>query len=207
MTQARELGRFAPVIDWDSVDLASGSLDDIAERLGVNPSTVSRARAKRGVPSLTARGLQVALARAQEAAARAGQPIPQTLEDAHRLAKQRRRRRERPQKTRRQTQRRAERTAAQRRSEAGTAGRIYFIAAPDVGHVKIGWTAKQAEARLGELQPSSPCVLVLMHVIEDRSEFDEHRLHERFASDRLHNEWFRLTDEIATYIEEQRQRR
>jgi hypothetical protein len=75
-------------------------------------------------------------------------------------------------------------------------GWIYFIRAGD--HVKIGYS-QDAEKRMRELSTGSAHELELLHKQRGTVE-DEHWLHNRFAIDRTHGEWFVLSDALRTYI-------
>lgn len=68
-------------------------------------------------------------------------------------------------------------------------GYYYFIHAPDVGMVKIGYSI-DPEERLLSLQIGSPCKLYLIAKYPGDVE-DERALHARFSSYRSHGEWFK----------------
>ena len=85
---------------------------------------------------------------------------------------------------------------------AGNArGVIYFLEAPEVSRVKIGFTAIRFPwMRISTHRISSPVELGPMWIM--RGSFDdEHRLHARFAKDRRHGEWFSLSKDISDFIE------
>ena len=71
-------------------------------------------------------------------------------------------------------------------------GFIYLIHARGTRRFKIGLTTRHPEARLAELNGSqSPFPLELIDWFEtDNVTEDERYLHEKFASYRVHNEWF-----------------
>ena len=77
-------------------------------------------------------------------------------------------------------------------------GFVYFARAGNSSFVKIGF-ASDVDRRMRELQTgnSSP-VKALLTLSGDRAL--EGRLHKRFAADRKSGEWFRLSDEIKTFI-------
>lgn len=75
---------------------------------------------------------------------------------------------------------------------------VYFIGAPEVGLVKIGY-AEQPKGRLGKAQVDSPTRLILLAVI-DGSVTEERQLHSRFADLRARGEWFRNEGALAEYI-------
>lgn len=74
-------------------------------------------------------------------------------------------------------------------------GWVYFIASPETGRVKIGYTSKSPETRLKNLQTGSPTELKLM-CFQPGTRDDEQRLHELLAEFRLHGEWFDAADPI-----------
>jgi len=71
-------------------------------------------------------------------------------------------------------------------------GYIYLIRAVKTDRYKIGLTTRSVEARFTELNSSqSPFPLELIDWFEtDNVTADEGYLHEKFASYRVHNEWF-----------------
>lgn len=75
---------------------------------------------------------------------------------------------------------------------------IYFLRSPDTGLVKIGTTGNyhlrlsQLIAEHGDLE-----LLGLM----DGVRLDEQALHRQFAADRVHHEWFRFSDAVASFVE------
>lgn len=73
---------------------------------------------------------------------------------------------------------------------------VYFMQAENGGPIKIG-RAKDPERRLRGMQVGSPVRLVLRRKIWTHPS-TETWLHHRFASDRLHGEWYRPTETIAT---------
>lgn len=77
---------------------------------------------------------------------------------------------------------------------------IYIIGAPELGNgrVKIGYTGRPVRFRLAALQTGSPCLLFLRAEFEG-TESIERNLHEYFAKERLHSEWFEfgLRDAVA----------
>ena len=71
----------------------------------------------------------------------------------------------------------------------------YFIT-DGTGYVKIG-KSKDADHRMSELQCASPRQLVLLGVCDH----NECELHVKFAHYHVRGEWFVLSDEIKTFIE------
>lgn len=70
-------------------------------------------------------------------------------------------------------------------------GYVYFIEAPEVGAVKIGYSEEPLR-RLTELQPHSPVLLRLVFAVKG-TYADERSLHERFAGWRIRGEWYSTT--------------
>lgn len=77
---------------------------------------------------------------------------------------------------------------------------VYFIQSGAAGPIKIGVTSNVA-LRLKGLQTGSATELRLLGVVPtDR--FSEESLHLRFASLRLHGEWFTATVELLAFVAE-----
>lgn len=77
---------------------------------------------------------------------------------------------------------------------------IYFIQGRETFNIKIGYTRRDADRRLRELQTGSHEVLFLLAVIEDGDEEHERLLHQRFADNRLEGEWFKPSLDLLRYI-------
>jgi hypothetical protein len=75
-------------------------------------------------------------------------------------------------------------------------GYVYFIRQQD--KIKIGYS-KNVDARLRQLQTSSPVKLELVGYIEGDQE-TEKQLHELFDDYRLSGEWFSYSEEIQDHI-------
>jgi hypothetical protein len=75
----------------------------------------------------------------------------------------------------------------------------YFVGSREQEVVKIGVTTR-LKSRMSALRNSSPIPIKLFAVAFGSSDIELH-LHDRFAKDRLHGEWFRLTDEISDCID------
>lgn len=76
---------------------------------------------------------------------------------------------------------------------------IYFITARTVGLVKIGH-ARRPQERFTSIKTHSPVPLSLERVC-DGSRAEEEQLHVRFAADRSHGEWFRITPELDLFMQ------
>lgn len=74
---------------------------------------------------------------------------------------------------------------------------VYFIQPTGGGLVKIGKTSAWLDQRLEQIQANCPHALFVVHAIPTSSAClasVERELHSRFASKRIHHEWFRLSD-------------
>jgi hypothetical protein len=80
--------------------------------------------------------------------------------------------------------------------------RVYFIASPAMGAIKIGRTRGVAIARLLGLQTASPDELRLLGVIRNATHDDETALHRKFKHLRIRGEWFTASPELIGYIDE-----
>lgn len=76
---------------------------------------------------------------------------------------------------------------------------IYFIVAEETNSVKIGYTGGDPLDRLSDLQTGNHHKLSLIATAEGDRDFEK-RLHERFASDRVQGEWFKLSTRLVVYI-------
>lgn len=76
-------------------------------------------------------------------------------------------------------------------------GKIYFIRSGRL--VKIGYTAKNPDARMRKLQIGSPTKLTLLGSIEGDNVI-ERQLHWRFKSQHSHGEWFFFEGALKRYI-------
>jgi hypothetical protein len=76
---------------------------------------------------------------------------------------------------------------------------VYFLAAVDLGRVKIG-RAKEVRKRVAALRNSSPVPLELLGTIPGGAAVEAY-LHAAFAQDRSHGEWFELTEAIENVVE------
>lgn len=76
---------------------------------------------------------------------------------------------------------------------------IYFVQPVGGGPVKIGYTSGPVFVRLKEMQTGSPVPLTVLGVV-DGDVRAERRLHARFATSRLHGEWFAVSDDLLAVI-------
>jgi hypothetical protein len=74
--------------------------------------------------------------------------------------------------------------------------KTYFIQGQQGGNIKIG-VALSPEDRLRDLQCGSPVPLVLLAFINSNKESE---LHQLFAEDRAHGEWFRPSAQLLRFI-------
>lgn len=77
-------------------------------------------------------------------------------------------------------------------------GFVYFIKEADRPRVKIGFS-KDIYNRVTDLQVSCSSELMLVGYFAGTRQ-DESELHRRFKNDRIHGEWFNLSDELHSYI-------
>lgn len=75
---------------------------------------------------------------------------------------------------------------------------VYFVTCREANAVKIG-SSLEPHGRLREIQLGCPIKLKLEAMLPG-SHAEEHALHARFADDRIHGEWFRLTEMIEAII-------
>jgi len=76
----------------------------------------------------------------------------------------------------------------------------YLVGSRQHRIVKIGVTTRLKQ-RMSSLRNSSPAPIKLFAVVFGSPKI-ETALHEKFAKDRQHGEWFTLTDEISEFIED-----
>ena len=77
---------------------------------------------------------------------------------------------------------------------------IYFVGSREHGVVKIGRTCR-LKHRMMTLKNGAPVPVKLFAVVFGRPEI-EAALHQRFAADRMHGEWFKLSGKIDRCIED-----
>lgn len=81
-------------------------------------------------------------------------------------------------------------------------GNIYFIHAPVVNRVKIGF-ATNVHSRFKALNSVSPVELKLLGFLPNKTMEDERFLHVVFDDYREKHEWFALSNEIKEFLEEE----
>lgn len=89
-------------------------------------------------------------------------------------------------------------------SKLTTPGHVYFIQADAGGLIKIGWATKP-EVRMARMQAHCPVTLKLLYS-EPGNGKDERALHDQFAADRQHGEWFTPSQALLAEIETRRGR-
>lgn len=80
-------------------------------------------------------------------------------------------------------------------------GYVYFIEAPEVGRIKIGYSADDPDGRFAKLDIASPVRLVKRALMPGSLKI-ERAAHLRFAAFRVKPEWFEFVPEIREYIDE-----
>jgi len=84
---------------------------------------------------------------------------------------------------------------------------LYFIQANEGGPIKIG-ASRDPHARLEAIQANCPFRLKILTMVFCDTPYGawhlERKLHETFASGRLHGEWFRPCVRLVRYVEEAR---
>jgi hypothetical protein len=87
------------------------------------------------------------------------------------------------------------------RGKRGPEGYVYFLSAPLVGMIKIGFSGSWPGPRMDAIAAASPVPLEPVGYVftEFASELE---LHRHFGRHRAHREWFRFDDEIRDWIAE-----
>ncbi len=84
-------------------------------------------------------------------------------------------------------------------------GHVLYFVRSSSGAIRIGWTSN-LERRLAILSAENADPIYLVGVIEKKSHFEAKtactKVHWQFISVHLHDEWFRLSDELHTFIVE-----
>jgi len=76
---------------------------------------------------------------------------------------------------------------------------IYFITQKDRKYIKIGYTNQTIKQRFSNLQVGNPQTLIVIDIIEGGEDY-ERRLHKLFHKDHERGEWYRFTEDIASFI-------
>lgn len=81
---------------------------------------------------------------------------------------------------------------------------IYIIRMGETEYYKIGYTDREVDKRLAELQTGNPLPLKVVAILPEGTELDEIRLHSQFITNRTNggDEWFNLSDEQLEKIGE-----
>lgn len=79
---------------------------------------------------------------------------------------------------------------------------VYFIYAEEINRVKIGYTGDEsASYRVESIKTSSPIALRLIGTIQGDMK-KEREFHRRFDQQRKHREWFEVSGELLSFINE-----
>lgn len=76
---------------------------------------------------------------------------------------------------------------------------VYFIEAIGLRRIKIGYSRDIAR-RFQQIRTSAPVPIRLVGVIANASQSLERSLHDRFAADRVINEWFKASPALNDYM-------
>ncbi len=79
-------------------------------------------------------------------------------------------------------------------------GAVYFLHAEQCGKIKIGFTTK-LRARILALKAESPTPLHLLASAPGHY-WDERKIHSKFIQSHSHGEWFDITPELVSLIEQ-----
>jgi hypothetical protein len=86
-----------------------------------------------------------------------------------------------------------------------SSGYVYFIHAPAVNLVKIGFTAAVPDRRLRALRCGSPVRLKRLGLLRGPRQLEK-SLHARFREHHSHGEWFHLSGDLALFAETETRR-
>jgi hypothetical protein len=75
---------------------------------------------------------------------------------------------------------------------------IYFIQGTITKNIKIGFTSRPFVYRFNSITSSDE--LICLKTMEGGQDI-EYQLHQKFAADRLHGEWFKPSKELLTFID------
>lgn len=76
----------------------------------------------------------------------------------------------------------------------------YFVQSIDGGPIKIGFTSQTPDERLANLQTGSPVQLRIVGLLRGNR---EREMHQRFRQYRLQGEWFSVSKDLLTFIDEE----
>lgn len=77
---------------------------------------------------------------------------------------------------------------------------VYFVHAPEVRRIKIGHSTQPA-GRVGCIDSQSPCKTIFLGAVP-AGPITEMYLHDKFAADRFHGEWFAESNALWSLINE-----
>ena len=77
---------------------------------------------------------------------------------------------------------------------------VYFVVDFEANAVKIG-ISRDPHQRLNTLREGNPHILEMVGAIKGANEQVELALQRRFEGDRLHGEWFNLSEELGDFID------
>lgn len=80
-------------------------------------------------------------------------------------------------------------------------GLVYFVLAPEVNRIKIGFTSKPIQFRMSGMLTDCPCKLELLKTVPGTTQ-DEYDLHRFFRDLNYRREWFHATPELRSFIDE-----
>lgn len=78
-----------------------------------------------------------------------------------------------------------------------TYGFVYFVQGKKTGLVKIGYSVRYPSSRIDELRSASPDKLILLGTAPGSRTAEAH-LHNMFADDHSHAEWFKPSDRLLS---------
>lgn len=77
-------------------------------------------------------------------------------------------------------------------------GFVYFLLAPDIGRLKIGFSIDPSN-RVGDLSTCSPVKLELLKTVKASSDLEQ-LLHHLLKKKKVHGEWFEATPGLLAFI-------
>jgi len=74
---------------------------------------------------------------------------------------------------------------------------VYFVQCNNSVKIGVSWTP---DIRMEDMQTSNPYELKLIGVIKNGGYEKEKEIHEQFIKNRIRNEWFKLDDDLISFI-------